>query len=369
MNQKVKIAFTGGGTGGHVMPIIAIGREIKKINPEFELHYVGPKNYCAELFKEGFISHPIISGKIRGYFSLLNAVDLLFKIPLSFAQSFFITLSVMPKLVFSKGGTGSLPVTFCAKILKIPVFIHESDSSPGKSNRITAKWAKKIFTSFEKTEYFNPQKIILAGNPIRKELLERKGEEAQKIFNLSFKKPVVLISGGSLGSTAINDAIFSVLNKLLENYEVIHISGPGNYKKMIVGLRAFLGKGLREHYHLYEFLNEVQLKNAYAVSDIIIGRAGASSIFETAALGKPSIIIPLPSSAHNHQLKNAYAYEKSGAAILKEQSNLGPNFFMGEIANVLSQKEKMKEAALRFAKPDAAEIIAKEIKEYLRSKI
>lgn len=361
----MKILFTGGGTGGHIMPLIAVGRELKKQMFEVELNYIGPKNDCLIMSKENFKTYAIVSGKIRRYFSFLNIIDLLFKIPFGFLQSFFLLLFIKPKIVFSKGGTGSLPTTYCARILKIPVFIHESDSVPGTSNKITSAWAKKIFTSFENTEYFNKDKVIVSGNPIRKDLLLGNKEEAKKELNLASEKPVILISGGSLGSQAINDFILLVLNNFVNNYEIIHIAGTNNYKRMVIESKAFLPDELEKHYHLYEFLNEVQLKNSYAAADIVISRAGASSIFEIAATGKPSILIPLPSSANNHQSKNAYQYVKSGACVVMEQENLSPNFFLGEIDNMLSVTEKMSEAALRFAKPEAAEMIAKSIINYI----
>ena len=358
----MRILFTGGGTGGHIMPIISVARELNKLSSKIELHYIGPKSSFKLTGQENFKNHSIAAGKMRRYFAWQNFIDLPFKIPFSFLQSFFALLLIRPKLVFSKGGTGSLPVTYCARILRIPVFMHESDVAPGLSNKITSRWAKKIFVAFEKTEYFDQSKTFVVGNPIRKELLGGDKEEAIKFFNLTSQKPIILISGGSSGATAINEFILVVLNKLLQNYEVIHVSGPSNYKAVNIESKAILSnKPLEKYYHLYEFLNQVQLKNAYTIADIVVSRAGASNIFEIAAVGKPAILIPLPSSASNHQLKNAYQYAKSGAAIVIEQESLSLNYFLEKIDSVISKSEKMKEAALGFAKPDAAEKIASEI--------
>lgn len=370
----MKILFAGGGTGGHIMPIIAVERELRRLYPkdDLKLYYIGPKDkfWLLLLSKENIKTHAIISGKLRNYFSLQNIADIIFKMPLGFLQSFFLLLFIRPKLIFSKGGTGSLPVTFCAKILRIPVFLHESDTVPGRANKITSKWAKKIFTSFEKTAYFNLEKTVLAGNPIRKEITEGTIDAAKEMFNLTLQKPIILFLGGSQGAEPINNFVLLILNEILKNYELIHVSGIKNYKKTQAESEVILNfeKDLKIYYHLYESLNEVQLTNAYFASSLIVSRSGSGSIFEIAASGKPSILIPLQSAASDHQSKNAYQYSQSGAAIVVEQQNLTPGFFMGKINYLFSQPEKMekmKEAALGFSKPMAAKAIANEILQYL----
>jgi UDP-N-acetylglucosamine--N-acetylmuramyl-(pentapeptide) pyrophosphoryl-undecaprenol N-acetylglucosamine transferase len=368
----MKILFTGGGTSGHVFPLIAIAREIRRIysKDNLEFFYLGPKDeYSLVLLsQEDFVIKTIISGKIRRYFSFQNFIDILFKIPFGFIQSFFFILTVRPDLVFSKGGSGSIAVTYAARILRIPVFIHESDVVPGLSNQTTAKWAKKIFTSFQKTEYFNPEKTITTGNPIRKEILEGDKTKAQEIFNLTLSKPVILVIGGSQGAEAINDFILLILNKLLKDYEVIHVTGIQNFKTVSAEAQVIAEKGLDRYYHPIGSLNEEQVKHAYKAADLIISRSGSGSIFEIAANGKPSILIPLPTAAANHQSKNAYDYAQTGSAIVMEQENLTPNFFMENIQLLfLSQNkiEEMKQSALAFAKPLAARAIAREILEYL----
>jgi len=375
----MKIVFTGGGTGGHVFPLVAIIREIRRIYPEtsqrksLELYYLGPKDdFGVVLLKqEDLIIKTIISGKIRRYFDWRNFIDILFKIPFGFVQSFFILLFMRPNLVFSKGGSGSISVTFAAKLLNIPVFLHESDTVPGLSNRQTSKWAKKIFTSFPKTELFNQEKIILTGNPIRAEILNGDKEKAGVLFNLTFSKPVILIIGGSQGAEALNDFVLLILNDLLKNYELIHVTGKENFKETVAEAQVVIDKNLDKYYHPIGFLNEDQTKHAYKVADIIVSRAGASGIFEIAATGKPSILVPLPSAAGDHQSKNAYEYANTGAAEIIEQENLTPNFFIGKLQLLFlhpEQLEKMLQAALTFAKPLAAREIAREILEFLMIK-
>lgn len=369
----MKILFTGGGTGGHIFPIVAIARELRNLyeKDDLVLHYIGPKDQLSlvQIEQEGFKIHTIISGKIRNYFSWENITDFLFKIPIGFLQSFFMLLFIRPKLVFSKGGTGSLPATFSARILGIPVFLHESDIVPGKSNRATSKWAKKIFISFEKTEYFDLSKTTLTGSPIKKELAEGNEETAREIFEINSNKPVLMILGGSQGAQSINEFILNILNDILPRYEVIHVCGKNNYDSLNALLPATINKGLESFYHLRANLNEIEIKHAYKISSLIISRAGSASIFEIAALGKPSILIPLSSSAHDHQTKNAYEYAKNGACVIIEQENLIPHFFVGRVDSLIGSPqtlEKMGYGALAFAKPLAAKAIAREILEFLQ---
>ncbi|HLD70421.1 MAG TPA: UDP-N-acetylglucosamine--N-acetylmuramyl-(pentapeptide) pyrophosphoryl-undecaprenol N-acetylglucosamine transferase [Negativicutes bacterium] len=369
----MKIVFTGGGTGGHLFPIIAIARELWRLAPEknLKLYYLGPhdKDGLLELSQEPqFTVKTVASGKIRRYFSLRNFVDVLIAMPLGFLQSFFLLLVIRPQLVFSKGGSGSAMVTFAARVLGIPIFIHESDIVPGMSNTAICPWATKIFTSFERTEYFDPAKTMVTGNPVKKELQEGNKESAKDLFGLTLKKPVLLFMGGSQGAEPINDFVLSALSNLLESYEIIHAAGNKHYASVKAEADVVMDQGLAGYYHLYPTLNEIALKHAYAAADIIISRAGSGSIFEIAAAGKPSILIPLPGSAGDHQSKNAYAYAVNGATVVIEQENLTPNFFAGKIHFLLSQPEKMKnmsEAARQFAKPLAAKAIAREILEFL----
>ena len=368
----MKIVFTGGGTGGHVFPLVAIVREIRRLYPKknLEFYYLGPKDDFGLILlaQEDLLIKTIFGGKIRRYFSFQNFVDILFKIPVGFMQSFFWLLKINPDLVFSKGGSGSIGVAFSAKILKIPLFLHESDVVPGMSNRWASKWAKKIFISFPTTEYFAPEKTILTGNPIRKEIMEGDKETAGRIFNLTFSKPVILFLGGSQGAEAINDFVLRILNDLLKEYEVIHVTGSENFRETEAESHVVVDEALDKYYHPFGFLDEEKMKHAYKVSDLIVSRAGAGSIFEIAAIGKPSILVPLPSAAGDHQAKNAYVYAETGAALVVEQTNLTPNFFMEKVQLLFLHKDKleqMQNAALGFSKPLAARAIAREILEFL----
>ncbi len=364
----MKILFTGGGTAGHVLPIIGICREIRRIyQDKIQFFYLGPEDEFGQILlsQEGITVKHVFSGKIRRYFDwkafFQNLIDVLFKIPAGIFQAFFYIFFLAPDLIFSKGGFGSVPGVIAGWCLRVPIFLHESDISPGLSNRFLSKFALQVFVSFPRTEYFSPRKMILVGNPIRREILEGSKTEAQKLFKLNYEKPVILILGGSQGAQRINDKILEILPELLKNFEIIHQSGEKNFKEVKAESRAILPKELVIFYHLFPFLKEEELKQAYAASDLVLSRAGSGSIFEISAAGKPSILIPLPEAAQNHQVKNAYAYAETKAAIVLEEVNFTPHFFLERLKYLFSRQEeleKMQKAAQEFSKPLAAKIIA-----------
>jgi len=388
----MKILFTGGGTGGHVVPIIAIVREIKKIYLEKDLQFffLGPKDEVSStlLSQEGIKVKTILAGKIRRYISgkafFKNLIDICIKIPIGILQSFLYIFFLSPDLIFSKGGFGSIPGVFAGKLLFVPIFLHESDTTPGFANKLLRGFALEIFASFPKTESFSLKKLILVGNPIRRELLKGSKEEAKSLFKLNSRatakgeeedlsssplvKPVILILGGSQGAQRINDEILEILPRLLENFEVIHQCGKNNYATIKAELKLIINKDLEPFYHLYSFLKESELRQAYAAADLIVSRAGSGSIFEIAAVGKPSILIPLSESAQNHQVKNAYTYQESGACLVMEENNFTSHFFLEKLKSLFTDPEalkKMSEEAKGFSRPEAGWIIANYLVAYL----
>lgn len=362
----MRILFTGGGSGGHLSPIVAVIRQLKKIYPSAELFYLGPDNFGTEfLAKEGIRTKYILAGKFRRYFSFWTIWDFI-KIPLGFGQALWFIYIWMPDAVFSKGGYGSVPVVSVAWLFRIPVLIHESDARPGLANRLTSKLAKRIAVSFSISEkYFSSKKTALAGNPIRLEITQGNREEGRKIFELVSDKQIILIMGGSQGAQTINEIILMVLPQLLEKYEIIHLAGSKNYEATKNASSSIIqDTELLKRYHLEPFLEEERLKHAYALADLIVSRAGAGSIFEIAALAKPSILIPLAAAASDHQKENAFEYAKFGGTIVIEQANLKPHLFLSEISRILDNPElsqKMGEGAKSFSQPAAASKIAEEL--------
>ncbi len=376
--KKYKVIFTGGGTGGHVFPLVSIIRNLKD-NPdesfELEMHYIGPKDKITEFnfSDEGLSVKSVFTGKLRRRFDplaiLLNILDII-KIPIGVIQSIAQIMIISPDLVFSKGGYGSVPMVLAASMLRVPIILHESDAVPGLANRIISRFATEVFVSFQDTEGINPSKKMVVGNPIRKSILNGSYESAESRFNLQGGKPGLLIMGGSQGSERINNNLLAVLNQLLDDFEIIHQCGKNNFKNIKAETEAFLPESKKGLYHPQAFFNEEELGDAYKVADLIISRAGAGSIFEITAVGKPSILIPLPEAAQDHQKENAYRVAEKGASIVIEEENLTPHFLMERIRSLFFQSEqleKMKKKTDSFAKPEAGRVISAYIKEYLIS--
>ncbi len=367
----MKIIFTGGGTMGHIFPIIAVIRELRNLYPgdNLNLYYIGPKHAYGEILlrEENVKIKKIVSGKIRRYFSFLNFIDM-FKVPIGIIQSIFWVFVLAPDIVFSKGGYGSFPVSFACGFLRTPLILQESDIIPGLTSKLISKWALEIFTSFPETEYFNKEKVTFTGNPIRMKVLEGSIEKAKQFLNLKKDRPIILILGGSQGSQTINNLILEILPQLIKKFEIIHQTGSLNQKKVLGEAKAILKKEDFEYYHPFPFLNEEQLSLSLKSCDFIISRAGSGALFEIASLGKPSILIPLSKSAQDHQKKNAYAFFEKGASEVIEEQNLKPNFFLQKIESLIQNKETleiMAQNAKTFSKPKAAKKIASYLLEYL----
>lgn len=360
----MRILLTSGGTGGHIYATVAIARTLKKIsesqNYSMEMLFVGPDKFTEVKSKK------IFAGKIRRYFSLDNIVDI-FKIFIGFWQSFWFVFWFMPDVIFGKGGYGSFSVILVGLLFNIPTIIHESDSVPGLTNRIFSPLVKRITFSFSVSEkYFSPKKRLFSGHPIRKEVLAAKKEEVKMKFNLVGDRPILFFIGGSQGAQKINEVVLEALSKLLEKYEVIHQSGDNNFKEVKSESDGLIlaQKLDSRYYHLFANLSDLEVGSAYAASDLIIARSGAGTIFEIAAWGKPSILVPLPSAAANHQVKNAYEFSSGEKAIVFEEANFTPNFVLQEINNLFDDRErlvKIGENAKKFAVLNSAEIISNEI--------
>jgi UDP-N-acetylglucosamine--N-acetylmuramyl-(pentapeptide) pyrophosphoryl-undecaprenol N-acetylglucosamine transferase len=294
---------------------------------------------------------------------------MLFGIPFGIIQAFIIMFFTAPDVIISKGGYGSIPVVIAGWMLRIPIFMHESDAVPGMANRILSKFSEKIFVSFpaSETEYFPKDKMIEAGNPIREGISSGDKEFGKKQFEITNEKKIVLVLGGSQGSQRINGLMLDVLPEALKEFEIIHQTGKDDYLKIRNEASALVPKEFLKYYHPYFFLDDEEIKNAYAVTDCVVARAGAGTIFEIAAVKKPSILIPLSESAQNHQIKNAYAYASAGACIVVEEGNMTPHFFLEKVRTVLEpgNVEKMGKAAEAFSRPLAGEMIAKYIMDYL----
>lgn len=363
----MRIVLTGGGTGGHIFPLVAVARKIReKFGLEAELLYIGSGNKLErEVFSQEEIRMKcVLSGKMRRYFSFKNITDI-FRIMVGFIQSLWILLWYMPDVIFSKGGYVSFPVVLVGWLYRIPILIHESDAAPGLANRILAKFSARVAVAYPSAEnYFSAGKTALTGNPIRDEIAQGDIAIARSRFNLVESKPVILVLGGSQGSRMINSAVVRILPKILERTQVIHQTGEDNYQD-VIHFSAEMGiKAGREGYYPAAFLSAEDLKNAYAISDLVISRAGANSIAEIAANRKPVILIPLSGAANDHQRMNAYELARIGGALVLEEGNLGENIFLEKIMSILNDeniKNVMAQKISAFYHPEAAKKLAEGI--------
>lgn len=306
------IVLTGGGTSGHVTPNIALLPGLMALG--YDVHYIGSKNGIEKqlIQKEGIPYHGISAGKLRRYVDLKNVTDI-FRIIGGFAQALSVLRKVKPSVVFSKGGFVSCPVVWAAWVRRVPVIIHESDITPGLTNKLSMPFAKNVCYTFPESEkHFPAEKACLTGLPVRPEITAGDRMKGYRLCGFSGNKPVLLIIGGSQGSENINKAVRQVLKELLQIFQVCHICGKGNVKPELEGMKG---------YKQFEYVNE-ELKDLYACSDILVSRAGATTLFEILALKKPALLIPLSKSAsRGDQILNAESFQKNGFSdVLPEES-------------------------------------------------
>lgn len=383
--MKFHILFTGGGTGGHIFPLIAVAQELKKQAEQFgialDMRYFGADyNYAQEIADNDMEFTPILTTKFRRYWSLGNFMDI-FKFPFALIQIFWKIFWFMPEVVFSKGGPGALTVLIASRFYGIPIVIHESDSVAGFTNRISGKWAKKIFLNFASSSgYFKNKNTEIVGNPVRSSLFNQStplgaigGEQAQACRSLGLNpdEPVILILGGSQGATRLNNFILENLDNLTENFQILHQVGEKNYKEYKEEVEFTVknwGDRQKNRYSFSSFFGR-EFNEVLAAADIVIARAGAGTISELAVFGKPAILVPLPESANDHQKENARLYAETGAAIVIQQENLLGSLVMEELKKIIQDKalfQKMSESARSFYRPEAAAVIAKYLLTYVR---
>ncbi len=376
MKKELRIAFTGGGSGGHIYPLLAVAEETihqARTSPDtsFSLFYFGSLGIHAEEFHTAGIKiKSIVSFKVRRYFSIRNIVDILL-LPIALVQAFWKIFWTMPDVLFSKGGTGALPVVLAAWFFRVPIFVHESDSVPGLTNRITYPLAKRAGVAFAATQaIWDDEKTALVGNPIRPFLLESdeylNKAKAKKILGFDSSLPLLLVLGGSLGSQRMNDFLLDNVTDLVSRYQIFHVTGPKNFEsfktELAVATKNFIQQE-RARYKIASYLKK-EIKDALFAADVIISRAGSGAIFEIALSHTPSILVPLKESAGDHQRRNAYEYAQGGACVVIEENNLTNTIFFTQLEAILSDQNRyntMGQAAGDFAKPDSATHIAQEL--------
>lgn len=363
----MKILFAGGASGGHFYPIIAVAEAIYEQTNEKKiiaprLYFMAPSRYNPRALFDAEIEFvQVPAGKVRRYFSLLNFTDL-FITAYGICVAITKMYKIYPDVVVGKGGYGSFPALVAARLLRIPVVIHESDSKPGRVNTWAGKFAKKVAISYPEAAQFFPGKdVAFTGLPVRKDIRDPLSNGAREFLRLEEATPVILIVGGSQGSQTINDTIIDALPELVEKYQVIHQTGRANLESVQQTAGVVLKDNPKNYrYHPYDYLNELSLRMSAGVAEVIISRAG-SAIFEIASWGKPSILVPLSKEVSHDQTSNAFSYARTGACTVIEEHNLNEHILVAEIDNIVNNqdiKDRMSHSAKQFSHPDAASKIA-----------
>lgn len=349
-----KIVLTGGGTAGHVTPNLALIPVLKEHG--YEIQYLGSYHGIEKelIEKEGIPYTGISSGKLRRYFSLKNFSDP-FRILKGYSQACRFLKKEKPDVIFSKGGFVSVPVVLAAKHLHIPAIIHESDMTPGLANKLCIPSARKVCCNFPETmKYLPADKAVLTGSPIRRELLNGSPLAGYQFTGFSSEKPVLLIIGGSLGSVKVNQAVRSILPELLKTWQVVHLCGKGNLDLSLDSMDGYVQ---------YEYISS-ELKDLFAMSDLMISRAGANSICEILALRKPNILIPLSAAAsRGDQILNANSFKKQGFSEVIQEEELTDTALLSLINQVYSHRQDYIHAMNKSKTADAIGTIVQLIEE------
>ena len=332
------VVFTGGGTGGHIYPGLAVADELKKLDPALRIVWFGSSSgrdremVCANKNERGLPSADsfvgIPSGKLRRYFSLSNVLDL-FKVIAGFFVSLFYLAKIKPAAVFSKGGFVSVPPCAAAKFLRVPVYTHECDFSPGLATRINSRFASRILLSYEESRRFFPERmrnmLLVTGNPVRPVFYTADAEKGLLFLGLAHTehKPILLVLGGSSGARQINNLVFENIDWLCERFTVVHQTGKGaDFEKA----RALAESAERCRYMPYDFIYN-DMPDVLCACDIVFSRSGANTLWESAVCAKPMLLLPLAGSGtRGDQAENAAWFEKRGAALvcdsLKDERSL-----------------------------------------------
>jgi len=343
-----RIILTGGGTAGHVTPNIALLPRLQELG--YDIQYIGSYQGIEKDLIEpfGVPYHGISSGKLRRYFSLQNFTDP-FRVLKGFGEANKLIRELKPDVIFSKGGFVSVPVVLAGKKNKVPVVIHESDMTPGLANKISIPSATKVCCNFPETlEHLPAEKAVLTGSPIRQELLSGNKIAAMDMCGFSADKPVILVIGGSLGSVVVNNAVRSALPELLEHFQIIHLCGKDKLDPSLNDVKG---------YAQFEYIKS-ELRDIFALADIVISRAGANAICELLALRKPNLLIPLSANAsRGDQILNARSFERQGFSIVIEEEELSKECLIENVHKLYEQRDSFMTAMKKSEQQNSIDTI------------
>lgn len=353
-----KIVLTGGGTAGHVTPNIALLPKLQDLG--YEIYYMGSYDGIEKKLIGDFEIpyYGISTGKFRRYFDPKNFTDP-FRVIKGYSEAKKYLKEIRPDIIFSKGGFVSVPVVRAGAALDIPCIIHESDMTPGLANKLCIPAADKICCNFPETLSMLPEgKAVLTGSPIRRELASGNRITAWNMCGFSANKPVIMVIGGSSGAASVNKAVRQALPKLLEDFQVVHICGREKVDNLLLNIQG---------YKQFEYLKS-ELKDIFAMADVVISRAGANAICELLALHKPNILIPLPaSSSRGDQILNAKSFEAQGFSIVIDEDYLTENLLVEKVQELYCSRQSYIDNMKQSQQKDAIETIAALIEETRQS--
>ncbi len=343
------IVFTGGGSAGHVTPNLALIEELQRQG--WDIRYIGSAAGIEKgiIEQEGIPFYPISSGKLRRYFDVKNFKDP-FKVLKGVYESYRLIRQLKPSTVFSKGGFVSVPVVLGARMCRVPVIIHESDMTPGLANKISIPFASKVCVTFPETlQHIQNDKGVLTGLPIRKAISQGNARKGRQLCGFHSEKPVLMIMGGSLGSQAINQVVRDSLDRLLPDFQIVHICGKGNISSA--------HENTTSGYKQFEYVSG-ELPDLMAMADMVVSRAGSTSIYEFLSLEKPMLLIPLSRSAsRGDQILNAESFRKAGYADVLYEEELTADSLCSRVLDLNRNSACYKEQMAQNRKVDAVNAI------------
>lgn len=369
----MKIAFTGGGTGGHYYPAIAVAEAVHEIVEERtlidpELYYIGPAPFDSTALIEQNITYvPSPASSLASYNGIFGNFFGFFKILIGMIKSSWLLFKLYPDVVFSTGGYAAFPTLFAARLWRIPIVIYDADAIPGKVSLWSAKFAQWIAVAHPDAADNFPkkylEKIARTGHPIRRDIEVPAKEGGYEFLKLDETAPVIFVVGGSQGAQAINGVVLNSLAELTTRYNLVHQTGKANLDESSRIANVVLEKSnFKQRYRSFGLLNALALRMTAGIVSLVVARAGSGTIFEIASWGIPAILVPLPVDVSRDQTKNAFSYARSGSAVVLEQHNLTPHLLIAEIDRIMNDSElrqKMSTAAKAYARPKAAHTIAR----------
>ncbi len=353
----MRIVLTGGGTAGHVTPHLSLIPRLR--DKGYEIHYIGTENGIEHQMIAKFPDityHAVKSGKLRRYFSLQNFTDP-FRVICGAFQSVALMRRLKPDVCFSKGGFVSVPVVIGAWLCGVPAVCHESDLTPGLANRICAKFATRVATTFPECAQALGKKGVLTGTPLRPELFKGSRAAGLALAGFDGQKPVLLMTGGSLGAQSVNKCLREALCNLLSRFDVLHLCGKGNLDESLLGLKGYCQK---------EFLSD-EMPDALAVADVVLSRAGSNTLSELLALHKPMLLVPYPREAsRGDQIENARSYARQGLARVLMQEDMTPRALTDALFGLLDDRAAMLKALEDYPAKDGTEAVLQLIEDARR---